>query len=198
MVPVVSWISLRGHCRSCSGPINPLHPAAETLAIVLAGWAAFVVPASVLGVSLLFGWILLAISLIDLSRQVIPDRLSIPLAAAGLIVAALLDRTTITDHLLGAMGGFLSLWPVAIAYRHMRGRTGMGGGDPKLFGAIGAWVAWQGLPGVLLYASLSGLIHALLLFLWGRGMTRATRIPFGPHLALGAWLVWLYGPLVIG
>ena len=76
-------------------------------------------------------------------------------------------------------------------YRWLRGRDGMGGGDPKLFGAIGLWLGWRLLPIVLLGSALAGLATALLLSLVGRRLGATSRLPFGPFLALGAWGVWI-------
>jgi len=198
LIPILSWLLLRGHCRACRQSINPIHPAAEILAVILAVWAGLAVLAPVLWVSVLLGWALLVIALVDFRRHIIPDALSIPLMGTGLVVAAVLDWEAIGDHVIGAVAGFLFLWLVSVAYSRVRGGKGMGGGDPKLLAAIGAWVTWHGLPAVLLYASLSGLIHATALTFLGDSITMKTRLPFGPHLAIGGWLVWLYGPLVIG
>jgi len=198
LVPIASWLVLRGRCRSCRSTIDHTHPISELAAIIVAAWAAVTVAPSVVWLSVLFGWALLAVSLIDLEHLFIPDKLTIPLGCVGVVAASFMDRQTVTDHLLGAVAGFLALWLVAVAYSRFRGRPGLGGGDPKLFAAIGAWVTWQGLPTVLLYASLTGLLYAILLSIMGHAISRSTRMPFGPHLALGGWLVWLYGPLVIG
>jgi prepilin signal peptidase PulO-like enzyme (type II secretory pathway) len=93
-----------------------------------------------------------------------------------------LDRTS---------GNLPTLWRAET----VRGRVGLGGGDAKLFAAIGAWIGWPGLPSVLLISGFAGLTYA---FLRGRGRLRPhDRIPFGPALALGGWIVWLYGPLVL-
>ena len=78
-------------------------------------------------------------------------------------------------------------------YRRLRGREGMGLGDAKLLGAAGAWVGWQGLAGVLLIAAVTGLATAVVL----RRTSLSDALPFGPFLALGIWLTWLYGPLVL-
>ncbi len=87
---------------------------------------------------------------------------------------------------------------MAWLYRRIRRRRGIGLGDAKLLAAIGAWVTWTGLPTVLLYAAVSGLVYAAAARLAGHRLGAASPIPFGPHLCLGGWLVWLYGPLMVG
>jgi leader peptidase (prepilin peptidase)/N-methyltransferase len=126
----------------------------------------------------------------------LPDALVLPLIPAGLLVAWLIDPALLPDHLIGAAAGFAVFAAVAWGYRALRGRDGLGGGDVKLLGALGAWVAWQGLPTVVLYAAVSGLLWVLVLSALGKRVHLGRRIPFGLHLCIGGWLVWLYGPLL--
>jgi len=100
--------------------------------------------------------------------------------------------------LIGAAAGFGVLWLLALIYKRLRGRDGLGGGDPFLLGAIGAWVGWMGLPSVLLWASLSGLSVVAAKVVLRRPVAGTDRLPFGVFLAIGAWLTWLYGPLGLG
>lgn len=82
------------------------------------------------------------------------------------------------------------LWLVAALYRSLRGRVGLGGGDPKLFGAIGLWLGWRALPQVLLVAALAGLAIVLAMALAGRRVTATDRLPLGTLLAGAAFLCW--------
>jgi len=100
--------------------------------------------------------------------------------------------------LIGAAVGFGGLWLLAFLYRRVRGRDGLGGGDPFLLGAIGAWVGWAGLPSVLLWASAAGLAVVAAKLVLRRPVASADRLPFGVFLAVGAWMTWLYGPLGLG
>lgn len=84
------------------------------------------------------------------------------------------------------------------AYRQLRGREGLGDGDAGLLAAIGAWVGWQGIPGAILVASLSGLAWVTTQALFGKPTSRTERLPFGPHLCIGGWIVWVYGPIQLG
>ncbi len=198
LVPIVSWTLLHGKCRSCGEAIDKTHVVAELGALVLAIWAAFTVPEELLWPTALLGWALLAVALVDWRMLIVPNALTLPIGILGIAAPLLWDRAAFLDHAIGAIAGYVALSLVASVYRRLRGRNGLGGGDARLLGAVGAWVAWQGLPTVVLYASLLGLCHALVLAALGERITAARRLPFGPHLCLAGWLVWLYGPLVLG
>jgi leader peptidase (prepilin peptidase)/N-methyltransferase len=154
----------------------------------------FVLPSNAWFPGLALGWSLLLLSLIDLKAMLLPDRITMPLLVGGLFAVAILAPTRLSEHALGAAIGFLSLTTVALLYEKVRGHAGLGGGDAKLFAAIGAWIGWMGLPSALFIAGVIGIGHVALR---GSGrLTGADRIPFGPALALGGWIVWLHGPLV--
>jgi len=169
------------------------------MALAAAGigvWAALVqptVPAAVL--TALLGWQLLLIALIDGEHFCLPDQLTLPLLATGGLAAVLLDHTAPLDALVGAAAGFASLWLLAFVYRRLRGREGLGDGDPFLLAAGGAWVGWMGLPSVLLWASAAGLSLVGARLLVGSKVSAVDRLPFGPCLAVGIWLTWMLGPL---
>jgi leader peptidase (prepilin peptidase)/N-methyltransferase len=158
-------------------------------------WAALAQPTPLAAVlTALLGWQLLLISAIDAEHFRLPDQLTLPLLATGGLAAVLLDHTAPPDALIGAAAGFASLWLLAFAYRRLRGREGLGDGDPFLLAAGGAWVGWIGLPGVLLWASAAGLSLVAARVLTGNRVSAADRLPFGPCLAVGIWLTWLLGP----
>lgn len=194
LVPLLSFLALRGRCRACRAPIGAFHPAVELAAIVVAAWAVWVGgdPGQVWAGCVL-GWALLAAGWIDLLHMRLPDAITLPLVPAGLAACLALRPEAVLDHAVGAAIGYAALRGVAIGYRRLRGRDGLGAGDAKLFAASGAWLGWEALPTVLLGAVLAGLMVALLLRLSGRAIGRGTAIPFGPGLALATWLVWLYG-----
>lgn len=159
-------------------------------------WAAFSQGAPLPAVlTALLGWQLLLIAVVDALTFRLPDRLTLPLLATGALAAVVLDRTASLDALIGAVVGFCGLWLLAFAYRRLRGRDGLGDGDPILLAAGGAWVGWIGLPSVLLWASAAGLSVVAARLLVGRSVAGGDRLPFGPCLAVGIWLTWLIGPL---
>jgi leader peptidase (prepilin peptidase)/N-methyltransferase len=194
LVPVVSFVVLRGRCRSCGAPIGVFHLAVELAALAVALWAALTLtePGWVWA-SCVLGWTLLALGWIDVEHMMLPDVLTLPLLLAGLGVTLLLDQADIADHALGAVLGYVAFRAIAAGYRAWRGRDGLGGGDAKLLAAAGAWLGWQALPWVVLEASLAGIGAALIARLLGHRISGTTALPFGPFIALGIWLVWLYG-----
>jgi leader peptidase (prepilin peptidase)/N-methyltransferase len=195
LVPLASWLWLRGRCRFCQGAIDPVHPLIEIAAVLVVAWAASVTAGWVLLATCVFGWLLLTLAAIDWRTYLLPDALTVALALAGLIAAWCFDRAAFAGHAIAMIAGFAAFAAIALAYRSLRGREGLGLGDAKLLGALGAWVSWQGLPSVVLFAAIFGLAAALALSLADRALSRTDRIAFGTFLALGGWLVWLYGPL---
>jgi leader peptidase (prepilin peptidase)/N-methyltransferase len=138
-----------------------------------------------------FGWLLLALAALDLAAFWLPNVLTGALAAAGLASGLLGLAPDMEARLIGGIGGYAALAVVAAGYRLLRGRQGLGGGDPKLFGAIGCWLGWQALPLVLLTACLVGLAAVVGLMAGGRQMVATDRLPFGVMLAAAGFAVWL-------
>ena len=197
-IPVLSWLALRGRCRSCKAPISIQYPAVELVTALLClacvwqfgfGWQGF-------GACLLTCF-LIALSGIDLRTQLLPDSLTLPLMWLGLIAS--LDNLYMPAKpaLLGAIAGYASLWSVWWLFKQITGKEGMGHGDFKLLAALGAWV---GLAGVLPIILLSSLVGAVLGSIWlaVKGRDRATPIPFGPYLAAAGWIVFMWGDQLIG
>ncbi len=198
LVPLLSWLVLRGRCRSCGAAIAGFYPAMELASLVVALWAATLFSGWLLWASCLLGWSLLALAAIDRRDGILPDVLTLPLLLAGLAVIAGLDAARMPAHIVGAVAGFLGFAGLAVIYQRVRGRDGLGLGDAKLLAAAGAWLSWEGLPSVVLLAAVSALAVALLRSAGGQALRADRRIAFGPYLSLAIWLVWLYGPLVIG
>jgi leader peptidase (prepilin peptidase)/N-methyltransferase len=164
------------------------------VAVVIAVWAAWVMPSSLLLVAALFlGWSLLALGAVDVLVFRLPDILTYPLAFAGLLLSLWLPDHDPIAHLIGAVAGFLIFWAIAAVFQRLRGREGLGLGDAKLAAAAGAWLGWQALPSVV-------LIACAIAFVWiGVGMAfrgkdiLREQIAFGAPLCAAFWLVWLYG-----
>lgn len=196
MIPVLSWLLSRGRCAQCAAPVSPRYPLTELAAAGIGVWAAlsggdilFVAVTAVLG------WQLLLIAVIDAEHFWLPDILTWPLIATGLIAAAVLSRDLPWPQLIGAVAGFGLLWGLSWFYKTVRRRDGLGGGDPFLFAGAGAWVGFMGLPSVLLVGSVAGLSVVAAKLILRRAVAGTDRLPFGTFLAIGIWLTWLYGPL---
>lgn len=186
--PVARRVSLAAHAFSAS--------LIATYGLVYIAAATRTPLATVAPASALLACGLLAASLIDQRSHRIPNPLTLALAVGGIAAAWWLTPGEPGDRFLACGAGFGAFAAVILLYRHLRGRDGMGWGDAKLFGAAGAWVGTAGLLTVLLWACLTALAAVLVLHIATGAMDRATRIPFGPHLAFGTWLVWLFGPLI--
>jgi leader peptidase (prepilin peptidase)/N-methyltransferase len=196
LVPIASYVWLGGRCRYCRAPIGGLLLLFECGALAMAIWAALVISGPVLVAGCVLGWSLLLLAVIDWREQFLPDVVTLPLLVAGLIVSYLLMSGSWPAHAIGAAVGFAGLALLALIYRILRGREGIGLGDAKLMAALGAWVSWEGLPTVLLWGSVLGLVVALAQAIRGGTLHLTDRVPFGTFLAAGGWLVWLYGPLL--
>jgi leader peptidase (prepilin peptidase)/N-methyltransferase len=153
------------------------------------------VPGVVLLSSAMLGLGLSALSVTDVHAFRLPDALTLPLMGVGLLMAWLMGWGPLWWRTVSAVAGFLLLFTVERAYHRLRGRSGLGRGDAKLFAASGAWLGAESLATVLLWACGTALMTVLLAAVFGHRLTRTTRLPFGPFLALGTWLVWFYGPI---
>lgn len=191
LVPLVSWLVRRGRCRRCGAAIDPRHVAIELAAALIGIVAALAHPLPLALVTATFGWWLLLIAALDLEHQWLPDPLTLPLLALGLLAAWAGFGAPLAERAAGAAIGWAALAAIAFLYRRLRGREGMGGGDPKMFGAVGAWVGAWNLPAILLGAGLLGLAAVLAMRLKGETVSATTRLPLGTLLALAAWPAWL-------
>lgn len=158
------------------------------IAAAVSGW--LYAPAGTLWLTLCLGALLVALALIDLRTYRLPDPLTLSVFLLGAIMVTLTRPEAWMHHLIGASIGYLVLVAIELAFKHLRGRDGLGRGDAKLLGALGMWTGWMGLAPTLLVASMLGLLAALA---FGRRIDGATMIAFGPWIALGGWVVWLFG-----
>lgn len=198
LVPLLSAIVSRGRCRQCGARIDAFHGGVEIASALIGALALAVMPGVAGWLWALFGWLLLPLALLDARHLWLPDRLSALLAVAGLLLAGPLLGTGLLDRWIGAVAGGILLALIAWAYRRSRGADGMGGGDPKLVAAIGAWIGWQALPLMLLLASLGGLAWALATALITQGKgdppLAQRRVPFGLFASIAAFAavpIWL-------
>ncbi len=192
-IPLLSWLVLRGRCRHCGTGISIQYPIVELLTAIASmlvawrfgfGWQ--------LAAALVFSWILIAAAGIDVRTQLLPDQLTLPLLWIGLLISIIPLFTEMSQAILGAAIGYLSLWAVFWVFKLTTGKEGMGYGDFKLLGALGAWMGTASLLPIILLSSLVGaVIGGALLAL--RAQDRSTPIPFGPFIAGAGWLWLIFG-----
>ena len=189
-VPVLSWLLLRGKCRSCGMPISPMYPLVElATGLIWACMAWHLGPTlHALGGAVLFT-ILLGIALTDFRNYVIPDEFTLGGLVIGLLLALAEGMPALGTALLGAAVGFGTLWLVGWAGTALFKKEAMGGGDIKMMAMVGAFTGW---PGVLLTIFL-GAVIAVLIFIPILLFRRDKLVPFGIFLALGAAVTWMAG-----
>ncbi|HPH26539.1 MAG TPA: prepilin peptidase [Pseudomonadota bacterium] len=211
-VPVLGWLMLRGRCRQCAAPISALYPLFELLGGVLAVvlYLRFVAlggetsPPLLLAQFLVyfgFALTLAVLSVIDWQLLLLPDRITLPAIPLFYVLGRVLGDIGWLDALIGSAVGYLLIRAVSDGYYYLTGREGLGYGDGKLLGLIGALLGWQALPWTLLMGSVSACLISFPLLLWRRRAgqeiveLRQTPVPFGPFLSLGAlaYLLMLHG-----
>ena len=199
LVPVLSYLCLRGRCAHCATPISVRYPLVELAVGLVWGLCAWHWGGSLTALAWAgFFTTLLALALMDADTMLLPDALTLPLMWAGLIAASLgWIGVSLTDALWGAVAGYLSLWAVYQVFLRLTGKHGLGGGDFKLLAALGAWLGWQVLPWLVLGASLLGLVLAALL-MWRGTYQKDQHIPLGPSLALAGAVLALWQPGAMG
>ncbi|QSP94500.1 prepilin peptidase [Marinobacter salinisoli] len=193
-IPVISYLLLGGKCSHCKTRISARYPIIEALT------AAFsVVTIVLLGPSeaalwaLLLVWALVALTVIDLDTQLLPDNITLPLMWLGLVLNYFSVFTDFSSAFWGAVAGYLSLWSVYWLFKLVTGKEGMGHGDFKLLAALGAWLGWQLLPAIILLSSIVGAVVGISLMIF-KQHGREVPIPFGPYLAAAGLLCLWFGP----
>jgi leader peptidase (prepilin peptidase)/N-methyltransferase len=196
-VPLLSWIALRGRCRKCKNPISFRYFVVELITALSAVALYFRVGFGVEWVILfLFVSALIVISFIDLDHRIIPDLISLPGVVVGFLLSLRGEPGPISSA-IGILAGGGLLLAVAWGYHAVTKREGMGGGDIKLLGMIGAFLGWKAVPFTMLLSSLTGSIVGVTL-MWWTGSDTKYAIPFGPFLALGALAYVFCGEELIG
>lgn len=195
-IPLLSFLVLKARCPGCGIRISWQYPLVELLTGLLFVAVIWHFGASLPGVmALILTAFLIAAAGIDARTTLLPDSLTLPLLWLGLLVNSFGLFTDLHSAVVGAIAGYMSLWLVYHGFKLLTGKEGMGYGDFKLLAALGAWLGWQALPAILLFASLVGAVVGITLILL-RGRDRNIPIPFGPYLAAAGFLALLWGDAV--
>lgn len=192
-IPVISYLLLRGRCSGCKNPISIRYPLIELVTGLLSGIIVWQFGTTALGLLLLiFTWSLIALTMIDIDTQLLPDSITLPLLWLGLLANSAGLLVPLQDAVLGAAAGYLVLWVVFWLFKLVTKKEGMGYGDFKLLAALGAWLGWQALPLIIILSSFVGAaigITAILI----QGRDKNIPIPFGPYLAIAGIIALLWG-----
>lgn len=196
-IPIISYLFLRGRCSQCHARISLRYPMVEAVTAISSGFVAWHFGYGFVALAaLIFVWALIALAVIDLDTQLLPDDITLPLLWIGLLVNINHGFTDIQSAVIGAIAGYLSLWSIYWCFKLITGKEGMGYGDFKLLAAIGAWLGWSMLPLVILFSSLVGALVGIGLILAAK-LNKSIPIPFGPYLVGGALIALFWGEQLI-
>lgn len=189
-MPLLSWLLLRGKCKSCKQPISLRYPLVELITGVMSALVVWQIPDAVpLAFALVFTWGIIALIFIDADCQLLPDRIVLPLMWLGIFAAWYHAQfVNLETSVLGAMVGYLLLWSVYWIFKLITGKEGMGYGDFKLLACLCAWQGLWMLPVILVLAAVAGLIYAV-----ATGLGRGKPMAFGPFLGIAGWVTFLFG-----
>jgi len=197
-IPVISWLALRGKCSKCKARISARYPIVEAFTGLLSALLVWQFGSGLMGLStLLFAFLLIALTFIDADTQLLPDDLTYPLLWAGLLVNLNGTFVPLQDAVIGAAAGYLVLWTVYWLFKLATGKEGMGYGDFKLLAALGAWLGWTMLPTIILLSSIVGALVGIGLIVFAK-RGRGNPIPFGPYLAAAGMIALLFGGPIAG
>jgi leader peptidase (prepilin peptidase)/N-methyltransferase len=192
-IPVFSYLYLHGKCANCKTPISARYPVVElltaSLSMMVAWHFGFGLQAAA---GLALTWVLIALSLIDLDTQLLPDVIVLPTMWLGLVASLFTVFADSSTSIIGAVGGYLALWSVYHGFKLFTGKEGMGQGDFKLLAMLGAWLGWQYLGLIILLSSVVGAFIGITLISLNK-QSRDVPIPFGPYLAIAGWIALLWG-----
>jgi len=196
-IPVLSYLFLGGKCGNCGAAISIRYPIVElaTALMTLALMLQYDASPELLG-AMIFTWSLISLTMIDIDHHLLPDDITLPLLWLGLAFSVFGASVSLSDAVLGAMLGYLSLWSVYWLFKLATGKEGMGYGDFKLLAALGAWLGWQSIPMIILLSSLVGAaVGIALMVATKRG--KDAPIPFGPYLAMAGWITLMWGDTIL-
>lgn len=192
-IPILSYLTLRGQCHYCQTEISLRYPVVEIVTCILSILVGLRFGiSSQTAVGLLLTWALIALTFIDLEHLLLPDVITLPLLCLGLFLSLFNVFESSVNAVLGAFLGYFSLWTLYWIFKIITHKEGMGYGDFKLLAMLGAWFGWQMLPFLLLFSSITASLFGGTLILLKK-QEKDTPIPFGPFLAIGGWLVLLFG-----
>lgn len=196
-VPIVSYLLLRGKCVKCKAPISARYPVVEVLSGALSALLVWRFGSGMAGLAtLVFAYLLIAMTFIDADTQLLPDDLTYLLLWCGLLVNINGTFVALNDAVIGAAAGYSSLWLIYWIFKLATGKEGMGYGDFKLLAALGAWLGWKMLPVIVLLSSLVGAVAGIALIMFAKH-GRDNPIPFGPYLAAAGMFALLYGKPIV-
>ena len=197
-IPVISYLYLKGRCKSCKTKISPQYPIIEILTGLTSAYVAWHFGFTLQALfAVLLTWALICLSIIDLEHSLLPDDITLTFLWLGLACNIFGIFTDIYSSLIGAMLGYSVLWIIFMSFKIVTGKEGMGYGDFKLLSLLGAWFGWQYLPLVILLSSIAASLIGIAMIIF-RGREKSAAFPFGPYLAIAGWVTLIWGEELIG
>lgn len=191
-IPLIGWLILKGRCAQCSQPISVRYPLIELftgLLSLVAAWQMGVTLETLW--ALIFTFALVCLFFIDMDTMLLPDEITMPLLWLGLLVNISGTFVGLSDAVIGAVVGYMSLWSIFWLFKLVTGKEGMGYGDFKLLAALGAWMGWQALIPIILISSIVGAVLGIIILKLQRKDAQQA-MPFGPYLALAGWIAFYW------
>lgn len=192
-IPLISYLFLGGKCSACKTKISLRYPIVELITGLITGFTIYQLGWNEQGfLAVVFGWSLIALTLIDADTQLLPDSITLPLLWLGILANSFGVYTDLHTSVYGAVAGYLSLWSVYWLFKIITGKEGMGYGDFKLLAALGAWMGWQSIPLIIILSAFVGAavgIAGIIL----KGKNKETPIPYGPYLAAAGFISFFWG-----
>jgi len=195
-IPIISYILLKGKCRKCKKPISSQYALVEMLSLISFASIYYLYGISFTTLLLIIlALVLIIIFFIDLKHFIIPNTLTFPLMALGLIKSFIPNLNEIfpnyIDSIIGGLFGYGIIWSIIFFYKQIRKKEGMGLGDAKLFAVIGFWFGWISIPFVIFLSSITALI-SVVPDLIKNSKKMSTQIPFGPYIIIGTLLYLVF------
>jgi leader peptidase (prepilin peptidase) / N-methyltransferase len=196
-IPLISYFVLMGKCAFCKTAISLRYPLVEFICCLTSVYVAwrFGFTAQT-GAALLFTWIIIALTFIDIDYHLLPDHLTLLLLWIGLVFSMYGLFTNSHDAIIGAIVGYLVFAITQWLFHLVTGKVGMGQGDFKFLAAMGAYLGWQQLPAIILLSSLIGLICGIT-HMFIKRQIKSVPMPFGPYLAIAGWIGLIWGHDII-
>lgn len=191
-IPILSYLILRGKCSACKTPISIRYPLVELLTGLVSAGIVWYLGSGVYAMgALLFAYLAISMTAIDMDSHYLPDDLTYTLLWLGLLFNLGHTYAKLPDAIIGAVAGYLFFWTVATIFFLVRKIDGLGGGDFKMLAALGAWFGWQALIPIVLIASVVGLLFQGYAILF-RGNSKDQHFAYGPYLALAGVIELLF------
>jgi leader peptidase (prepilin peptidase)/N-methyltransferase len=196
-IPLISYLVLWGKCAFCSAKISLRYPLVELICCITSVYVAwrFGFSWQTAG-GLIFTWIAIALTFIDLDHHLLPDQLTLLLVWLGLFLSIFSIFTNSHTAIIGAIAGYFIFALTQGLFHLITGKVGMGQGDFKFLAALGALLGWQQLPVIILLSSIIGLIFGLTQMAI-KHQLKSNPLPFGPYLAIAGWICLIWGDDIV-